>query len=153
MVTTIKNNSHPHTATGGDTTFQDKKTKKNSAFLPRMELWIVLLTMVSGMVAVSDAMRTFCKKSDSKCDSTWVPLDNLGASLVGYDLPTGDPFASNFIEDPGLKKQIFNATKAEGDFYQLESGISVREYKMCDERFNNRVATALIGYKQVREME
>ena len=67
-------------------------------------------------------------------------LDNIDAALVGYDLPSGNfvvyylhkllhylftifistvylqfyfsgnPFSSDFIEDPGLRKQIFNAT-------------------------------------------
>ena len=41
---------------------------------------------------------------------SWEPLPNLRSALVGYDLPTGNPYASSFIEDPGLKKQIFNAT-------------------------------------------
>ena len=46
--------------------------------------------------------------------SSWEPLPNLRSALVGYDLPTGNPYASNFIEDPGLKKQIFNATVHSG---------------------------------------
>ncbi len=98
------------------------------------------------------SLKTFCASSDSKCDSTWTPIDNLEAALVGYDLPTGNPFASNFIEDPGLKKQIFNATliNAEDDGYQLETGISLREYDMCDEKFKTNLATSVSGYKKVR---
>ena len=109
----------------------------------------VVAALVLGPTTSVGGLKTFCKKSDSSCDATWAPLDNLEASLVGYDLPTGNPYASLFIEDPGLRKQIFNATKLEGDFYQLESGISVREYKMCDEKFTTRVATNLFGYKKV----
>jgi hypothetical protein len=45
---------------------------------------------------------------------SWEPLPNLRSALVGYDLPTGNPYASNFIEDPGLKKQIFNSTVFSG---------------------------------------
>ena len=45
---------------------------------------------------------------------SWEPLPNLRSALVGYDLPTGNPYASDFIEDPGLKKQIFNTTAYSG---------------------------------------
>ena len=63
---------------------------------------------------------------------------------------SGNPFASDFIEDPGLRKQIFNATMPdEGDGYRLETGISLREYDMCDEKFKTKLATSLAGYKKV----
>ena len=87
-----------------------------------------------------------------KCDNTWTPIDNLEAALVGYDLPSGNPFASDFIEDPGLKKQIFNATipsENEDENYKLDSGISIREYEMCDDNFKIRLATSIKGYKKV----
>ena len=49
-------------------------------------------------------LKSFCSKnSDSECDVGWTPIPNLGAALVGYDLPTGNPFSDNFIEDPGLR--------------------------------------------------
>ena len=87
-----------------------------------------------------------------KCDNTWTPIENLEAALVGYDLPSGNPFASDFIEDPGLKKQIFNATipsENEDENYKLDSGISIREYEMCDDHFKIRLATSIKGYKKV----
>ena len=109
----------------------------------------VVLAVIFFQCSRCFCLKTFCKKSDANCDITWTPLDNLEASLVGYDLPTGNPFASDFIEDPGLRKQIFNLTALEGDFYRLEPGISVREYEMCDDKFTTRIATNLLGYKKV----
>ena len=111
---------------------------------------LILLTFTTHLQAT---LKTYCKKSDSTCDTTWTPVDNLEAALVGYDLPSGNPFASNFIEDPGLRKQIFNATVPanEGDDgFRLETGISVREYEMCDDKFKTKLATSLAGYKKVR---
>jgi len=72
------------------------------------------------------------------------------SALVGYDLPTGNPYASDFIEDPGLRKQIFNATMPDGDDgYRLETGINLREYDMCDEKFKTKLATSVSGYKKI----
>ena len=118
-------------------------------------LWIlsvILLTFTTPYGVESTSLKTYCQKSDSTCDTTWTPVDNLEAALVGYDLPSGNPFASNFIEDPGLRKQIFNATVPanEGnDGFRLETGISVREYDMCDDKFKTKLATSLSGYKKV----
>ena len=115
-----------------------------------MILSLILLTFTTPLANAT--LKTYCKKSDSKCDTTWTPVDNLEAALVGYDLPSGNPFASNFIEDPGLRKQIFNATvpATEGDDgYRLETGISVREYDMCDDKFKTKLATSLSSYKKV----
>ena len=62
----------------------------------------------------------------------------------------GNPYASDFIEDPGLRKQIFNATMPDGDDgYRLETGINLREYDMCDEKFKTKLATSVAGYKKV----
>ena len=72
-------------------------------------------------------------------------------TLVGYDLPMGNPFSSEFIEDPGLRKQIFNATTSDEDGFKLETGISLREYDMCDEKFKTKLATSLSGYKKVSD--
>ena len=69
--------------------------------------------------------------------------------LSGYDLPKGNPFATNSIEDPGLRKQIFNASFEDLGDYVVESGISARAYKMCDTEFKNRVATNMKGYEKV----
>ena len=66
-------------------------------------VWLLVYLLGVGGVVVVEGLKTFCKKSDSKCDTTWTPLDNLEASLVGYDLPTGNPYASLFIEDPGTQ--------------------------------------------------
>ena len=110
-------------------------------------LFIILLCVLH----VNASIKTYCKDGD-ECDDTWTPIDNLEAALVGYDLPSGNPFASDFIEDPGLKKQIFNATlESENDSekYKLDSGISIREYQMCDTHFKTRLATSVKGYKKV----
>lgn len=111
----------------------------------------LLLLLLQLMNARSSwSIKTYCKTSDNTCDDFWTPLSNLEASLVGYDLPTGNPFASNFIEDPGLRKQIFNATIKDSDTYKLEPGITIREYDMCDKEFTTKVTTNLLGYKKVR---
>ena len=76
-------------------------------------------------------------------------MGNLEFVFCSQNL-SGNPFASDFIEDPGLRKQIFNATMPdEGDGYRLETGISLREYDMCDEKFKTKLATSLAGYKKV----
>ena len=75
-----------------------------------INMWICTLILLLFTTHLQATLKTYCKKSDSTCDTTWTPVDNLEAALVGYDLPSGNPFASNFIEDPGLRKQIFNAT-------------------------------------------
>ena len=55
-----------------------------------------------------NTLKSLCSKnSDSECDVGWAPIPNLGAALVGYDLPTGNPFSDNFIEDPGLRSGSF----------------------------------------------
>lgn len=117
------------------------------------KMWTILsLILLTFTTPLEATLKTYCKKSDSKCDTTWTPVDNLEAALVGYDLPSGNPFASNFIEDPGLRKHIFNATVPanEGDDgYRLETGISVREYDMCDDKFKTKLATSLSSYKKV----
>ena len=117
------------------------------------KMWTILsLILLTFTTPLEATLKTYCKKSDSKCDTTWTPVDNLEAALVGYDLPSGNHFASNFIEDPGLRKQIFNATVPanEGDDgYRLETGISVREYDMCDDKFKTKLATSLSSYKKV----
>ena len=37
----------------------------------------------------------------------------------------------------------------DGGSYRLESGVSAREYPMCDDTFTTRVATNMQGYKKV----
>ena len=63
-----------------------------------------VLTLLTHDSRGSSPPKTFCvKPADSECDVGWTPIPNLGAGLVGYDLPTGNPFADDFIEDPGLR--------------------------------------------------
>ena len=40
--------------------------------------------------------------------------------------------------------------RLDGGSYRLESGVSAREYPMCDDSFTTRVATTIQGYKKVR---
>ena len=35
------------------------------------------------------------------------------------------------------------------DGYRLETGINLREYDMCDEKFKTKLATSVSGYKKV----
>ena len=35
------------------------------------------------------------------------------------------------------------------DGYRLETGINLREYDMCDEKFKTKLATSVAGYKKV----
>jgi hypothetical protein len=120
-----------------------------------MRLTLGLLLMAALLHSSQSSLKTFCLKSEADCDSSWSPIENIDAALVGYDLPTANPFASDFIEDPGLRKQIFNATvpsinnDGKSDGFRLESGISAREYLMCDGHFKTKIATSISGYKKV----
>ena len=40
--------------------------------------------------------------------------------------------------------------RLDGGSYRLESGVSAREYPMCDDSFTTRVATTIQGYKKVK---
>eukprot|EP00095_Tigriopus_kingsejongensis_P005914 maker-scaffold392_size185621-snap-gene-0.24 protein:Tk05914 transcript:maker-scaffold392_size185621-snap-gene-0.24-mRNA-1 annotation:"PREDICTED: uncharacterized protein LOC100215110" len=94
-------------------------------------------------------LKPYCLLTETDCDENWTPFSNMASALVGYDLPKGNPFATHSIEDPGLRKQIFNGTfeDPDGDFI-LESGITAREYKMCDTEFTNRGATNMRTYEK-----
>ena len=46
-------------------------------------------------------LKSYCLAEDDDCDEDWVPFENMASALVGYDLPKGNPFATNSIEDPG----------------------------------------------------
>ena len=51
------------------------------------------------------------------CDSTWLSYPNLNAAMFGVDLPSLNPVPNDFISEPGMRNQIFQAT------YRLETGI------------------------------
>ena len=36
--------------------------------------------------------------------------------------------------------------------FKLDSGISIREYKMCHDHFKTQIATSIKGYKKVRKV-
>jgi len=108
---------------------------------------VIILLLLQLFDKGLSTLKTQCKKDKTDCDENWTAAT---AALVGYDLPTGNPFASEFIEDPGLRKQIFNATMPDGDDgYRLETGINLREYDMCDEKFKTKLATSVAGYKKI----
>jgi len=46
-------------------------------------------------------LKSYCLGSEDTCDEFWTPFENMAAALVGYDLPRGNPFATDSIEDPG----------------------------------------------------
>jgi hypothetical protein len=65
-----------------------------------------LAVMISILISVqgSSTIKNLCiKGTDSDCDPGWTPVANMAAALVGYDLPTGNPFSDEAIEDPGLR--------------------------------------------------
>lgn len=109
----------------------------------------LLLALALFLHGVQGGLKTYCLANENDCDENWTPFPNMASALVGYDLPKGNPFATHSIEDPGLRKQIFNATFEDGEDYVLESGITAREYKMCDTEFTNRGATNMRGYEKV----
>lgn len=108
----------------------------------------LLLALALFLHGVQGGLKTYCLANENDCDENWTPFPNMASALVGYDLPKGNPFATHSIEDPGLRKQIFNATFEDGEDYVLESGITAREYKMCDTEFTNRGATNMRGYEK-----
>ena len=44
------------------------------------------------------------------CDSTWLSYPNLNAAMFGVDLPSLNPVPNDFISEPGMRNQIFQAT-------------------------------------------
>jgi hypothetical protein len=71
---------------------------------------LVFLVFLAGSLnfchAATAAFKTYCLYDDKTCDEDWQPFDNMFATLVGYDLPKGNPWATDSIEDPGLRKQV-----------------------------------------------
>lgn len=130
---------------------------EHAALISKMDNFLRTFLAVLAMVKVSQAsygsLKSYCLVEDDECDEDWTPFENMASTLVGYDLPKGNPFATTSIEDPGLRKQIFNATweDLETEDYVMESGITAREYKMCDTEFTNRGATNMKGYEKVRK--
>lgn len=70
----------------------------------KMRAVIAVLLNILLSVQGSSTIKNLCiKGTDSDCDSGWTPVVNMAAALVGYDLPTGNPFSDEAIEDPGLR--------------------------------------------------
>lgn len=44
------------------------------------------------------------------CESTWLSYPNLNAALFGIDQPSLNPVPNDFISEPGVRAQIFQAT-------------------------------------------
>ena len=116
------------------------------------EMGLVFATvLVSLSSSSSSSLKTYCIYSEDKdCDENWTPFPGMTSALSGYDLPKGNPWAGDAIEDPGLRKQVFNATfeDPDGD-YVMESGITMRLYRMCDREFSNYGVTNMRGYEEV----
>ena len=55
------------------------------------------------------------------CDSTWLSYPNLNAALFGIDKPSLNPVPKDFVSEPGVRSQIFQAT------YRDETG-SMAQY-------------------------
>jgi hypothetical protein len=101
-------------------------------------LTIVLFTAAA---SASTGLKTYCLTAkDPECDDEWQPFANMASALAGYDLPRGNPFATTAIDDPGLRKQVFNVTFEDED---------TREYRMCDGEFRSSGATNMVGYEKV----
>ncbi len=78
----------------------------------------------------------------------------MATGSVMYYLLYDHFFSVPFLPPPlraGLRKQIFNGTwwDEETDDYVMETGISVREYQMCDREITSRAATNMKGYEKV----
>lgn len=113
-----------------------------------------LVIVALGLLQTAQCQQSFCDKKAKDCDEIWTPIPNLNSALVGYDLPTGNPLSGDFIEDPGLKGQIFQATQpreAKVGGFQLEAGITAREYSMCHDTFETKVVTNLQDFMEVLE--
>ena len=64
----------------------------------RLTLLLLLAILAS---ECSATLKSYCLAEDDDCDEDWVPFENMASALVGYDLPKGNPFATDSIEDPG----------------------------------------------------
>ncbi len=72
--------------------------------LPVLALLTVLQTLSVRGDGGKSGLKTYCLGNEKTCDEFWAPFDNMFAALVGYDLPKGNPFATDTIEDPGITK-------------------------------------------------
>lgn len=120
----------------------------------KTKLMVLFFLLLLSIDSSQSALKSYCGFKEKTCNEDWTPFSNMGAVLVGYDLPKGNPFSTSSIEDPGLRKQVFKATFEDedtGDFV-LESGITAREYRMCDNEFKSVALTNMKGYERVREL-
>ncbi len=65
------------------------------------QLLLLLLFLPLPSLSGNSGLRTYCLGNEKDCDEFWAPFDNMFSALVGYDLPKGNPFATDSIEDPG----------------------------------------------------
>lgn len=117
-----------------------------------MRNWATLLLFSPLPFLAEGNLKSYCVvDDDDDCDSDWTPFPNMASSLVGYDLSKGNPFAMGTIEDPGLRKQIFNVSWEDTDTgdYVMETGIAMRAYKMCDADFKSKTATNMRQYEKI----
>ena len=77
---------------------------------------------------------TPCTYGVGYCDSTWLQYENLNAALFGLDLPSLHPMPLDWLDEPGVRGQIFQAT------YREEDG-SMNQYDYL-ETVNNLRCTA-----------
>jgi len=81
-----------------------------------------------------------CSGGASYCDSTWTAYPNLNSALYGIDVPSLNPMPNDFISEPGVRNQIFQATYREttGNMVQYDFIQAVDDLR-CDTSFNEYI--------------
>ena len=74
------------------------------------------------------------------CDSTWLSYPNLNAALFGVDLPSLNPVPNDFISEPGMRNQIFQATRRDdnGAMTQFDFVQTIDDLR-CTTKFDEHV--------------
>ena len=68
-----------------------------------------------------------CTSEVDYCDPTWLSYPNLNAALVGLDLPSLNPMPDDWVHEPGVRHQIFQAVEKEayGNMAQYDYLVTV----------------------------
>ena len=118
------------------------KFYKNLPTMNYTEPYYLLLALITSLaVAEKDCDCDVCARNPADfCDSSWLPYPNLNAALFGVDRPSLNPVPNDFISDPGIKSQIFQATFRDetGRFSQYDFVQSIDDLR-CSSKFEEDI--------------
>ena len=81
-----------------------------------------------------------CTGGAGYCDATWKSYPNINSALLGIDLPSLNPVPNDFISEPGVRNQIFQATYREefGNIAQYDFVQPIDDLR-CSMKFDESV--------------